>query len=1076
MADNEGAFKGLTKADMAEPFWLNRHLHTIYEELEKVSSQVGQGYLTEEQATALYGPDALRNALTKRRWQNQPVQPLPSTAVTPPSIPPPPEPVLDATDTNPDRMMVIEDATSYKFQGSWVFPENDIYVADRAYVAVMGIKIVEGVEAGTESEVGRGNAKFVTQWYARPMAEDEVWRLYLRSVNSNGQQSARSTTYFECTVHKQAATGAEGIPPVSVPTGTSPYITLETSGSDYTLSGSFHVNIADANFPYFMEMRVIGKYVYGGVEQDYEVYYCPVKADSSGNGAWKTGTFQLPKAASAHIHFYYYSVNHRGERAAADVLCPLQVTLPQDPGSTAVPVAAVTGAHLLAGTEPERSQWPTGWQSNPNYTYDPQVKVNPKQFVGMAFEYTPPNDANLAGVDVYLDKNDGFGYQFKFYYPYTATLPADQIISDAFWDDRPMANSTWKIALTTRGKDGYTTKPDEGATGSIISGISVTKYQERLFPAIVGTPTQIPSHNDVTGEQVIGISITWTRPAADINGVDVWLRRGTGEYVDCGLFLALNAVGQNENATIYKTRPLTANESWEIVLAPRSTLYGKGLSSDVATDNSNKVTLTVTKLGSAAGSGTGSSITVGALSYYKNDDGIWYVTAKVTGVNTSTDPNWWYNSLRVQVLDRITMQPVAGVLGENRVWTDQDGAGKTWVVAMDWICKSTWTYRLTLYAMSQKRVETKVTDAFAGGTDHYDIVPTTQVGGLDLRRADLGSFSTDEFKLDPATGKFMMNSISADKMLTGTLRVGYYFPGGTPRPGQIAVYGHYPNGTEKMVMWAGVNGNYEGLWASNFWAGGTSPADAPFYIDNNGDVIMGNNSTRQCKIALSSTLYHTTTTVDASTGFKSVYSAVGSSVQTGQLDSGWLVLSQTQTVDSNGYDSRYYASGFSLASTSYATGLASGAMYFELKSGGAGAWARLELYDDYNVLTHHIRASSVLGRFADLYSLRIRGTTIFAESGSVSMPQSLVTNLVTDLSNKAAATHTHSGYAPLSHQHAGTDLTWAKLRYFNSAYTDAQVRAALNDQEFALQWDGNAFYVVVKSLPNCFRTLVTWWG
>ena len=96
--------------------------------------------------------------------------------------------------------------------------------------------------------------------------------------------------------------------------------------------------------------------------------------------------------------------------------------------------------------------------------------------------------------------------------------------------------------------------------------------------------------------------------------------------------------------------------------------------------------------------------------------------------------------------------------------------------------------------------------------NHFDRVTVNKIV---IVNADIANLAVDNAKIANAT-------ITFGKI--ATLAVG---GAGLGAPGIFTVY----NAANAAVAWAGTLGGYYGMWAANFWAGGTSPADAPFYID-----------------------------------------------------------------------------------------------------------------------------------------------------------------------------------------------------------------------------------------------------
>jgi hypothetical protein len=139
----------------------------------------------------------------------------------------------------------------------------------------------------------------------------------------------------------------------------------------------------------------------------------------------------------------------------------------------------------------------------------------------------------------------------------------------------------------------------------------------------------------------------------------------------------------------------------------------------------------------------------------------------------------------------------------------------------------------TFYAVSigpNNRVNT-----IAGGTPSFAASVQNQagLGGLMLNRVDVSTFDTSDFQVSGGgPGVFNMKIVNADKITTGTLKVG----GGGSKPGQLGVF----DASNNLIGWCGTNGGYYGGWFKQLWVGGTDPSTAPFYVDSGGNVVIDN--------------------------------------------------------------------------------------------------------------------------------------------------------------------------------------------------------------------------------------------
>lgn len=111
---------------------------------------------------------------------------------------------------------------------------------------------------------------------------------------------------------------------------------------------------------------------------------------------------------------------------------------------------------------------------------------------------------------------------------------------------------------------------------------------------------------------------------------------------------------------------------------------------------------------------------------------------------------------------------------------------------------------------------------------------TRQSGmGLRLNRVNTATFDLGEFQITGAgEGSFSIKILNADKIQTGTLKVG----GGGSKPGQLGVF----DGLGNLIGWIGQNGVYYGGWFKQLWVGGNDPSSAPFFVDGTGNVRIDN--------------------------------------------------------------------------------------------------------------------------------------------------------------------------------------------------------------------------------------------
>jgi hypothetical protein len=126
---------------------------------------------------------------------------------------------------------------------------------------------------------------------------------------------------------------------------------------------------------------------------------------------------------------------------------------------------------------------------------------------------------------------------------------------------------------------------------------------------------------------------------------------------------------------------------------------------------------------------------------------------------------------------------------------------------------------------------TRFNSIVIGTTDCDQVLIEDQagLGGLDLTRLDTTTFNTDEFEV--SGGAFQMNEINANKIVTGTLKVG---GGASDKPGQMGVF----DATDTLIGWIGEQGIYYGAWFKQLWVGGSDPTTAHLYTDSSGNLTI----------------------------------------------------------------------------------------------------------------------------------------------------------------------------------------------------------------------------------------------
>lgn len=286
---------------------------------------------------------------------------------------------------------------------------------------------------------------------------------------------------------------------------------------------------------------------------------------------------------------------------------------------------------------------------------------------------------------------------------------------------------------------------------------------------------------------------------------------------------------------------------------------------------------------------------------------------------------------------------------------------------------------------------------------------------VDLRKAE--NFNTTEFKLDEIDGKLHMKQLTADKIATGILRVGYL--GTTPKPGQIAVYGT----SEVLVAWIGQQGSYYGGWFKQLYVAGNDPSTAKMVANGNALTITG------ADIQVTSPS-GTLIVINTTYGFRASYGNLSAS-----FDSSGSFVSETfpdnsfffSYVYKDGFDSTYWVrvGGFGYTTTR-------ARLYTTNQS---KAWLELmsATTPGQNPVVRHqiVAAPATADCFADFYSLRVNGVEVIDANRvlkNVSMSghthdDRYYTESEIDalLAGKASAYHGHSGYTDYAgqdyHQH-----------------------------------------------------------
>ena len=132
----------------------------------------------------------------------------------------------------------------------------------------------------------------------------------------------------------------------------------------------------------------------------------------------------------------------------------------------------------------------------------------------------------------------------------------------------------------------------------------------------------------------------------------------------------------------------------------------------------------------------------------------------------------------------------------------------------------------------------------ASVTPKISVTYTPTEGMIIPSRFNPSWFNQSEFAWDPSTNSFTTQSIGANKIQVGSiLSVGGKNTFGGSQDGQIGVF----DGSQNLIGWIGQQQGGQGAsswsifgaWFKQLWVGGSAPAYAPLWVDQNGIVQVG---------------------------------------------------------------------------------------------------------------------------------------------------------------------------------------------------------------------------------------------
>jgi hypothetical protein len=402
----------------------------------------------------------------------------------------------------------------------------------------------------------------------------------------------------------------------------------------------------------------------------------------------------------------------------------------------------------------------TPGNQNPGYTIWENSK---RQAVGVQLRVTPPSDRRFSRVALYVDRATGqLEPVGEYNYPSNLTVPAPFDLP-AVWFDRPEQDQTWKFAVATISSTGARTEPSTAPDKEGITWLAVpiTKIEGVGYPTITAAPTVLGDLWEGSGLPALNISIPYVAPSSGLfTGITVYLKRpGDADYKP--LFFHLHAGGPDgQPGTVqwYYDRP-EQDETWEVVLSPRTYWYGEALLLDPAIGNPpaavdhNYCRFTAPAVGAASATGI-TDAAVGTITYGKTQDGIAYWGIDhVSWTNPAADVNFYFSRLTVQKVNAAGA-PAPDYEGVERVvWEQQWPAYHTDIPIDYWTLPAATAthrrFRFRLYAVNWKRQATLQTQAWNGAA-YKDVEPQAQLTPHTPPQDIVSVALTPTAELDPA--------------------------------------------------------------------------------------------------------------------------------------------------------------------------------------------------------------------------------------------------------------------------------------------------------------------------------------
>jgi hypothetical protein len=388
----------------------------------------------------------------------------------------------------------------------------------------------------------------------------------------------------------------------------------------------------------------------------------------------------------------------------------------------------------------------------------------------LSIAYDPPAVLNnFAGVSAHVEAPDGSlkvalsnDYDYNGDPTAGAGTEARRGTCQAKMAQPVSAGETWRVYLTSRGKNGYKVPlVFHGATGE--SPSMTIAIAQGTTGAL--TPPALPSsvvlsevsrwlrESDQTTWVKVRVRVTLPSAPTAKEWVSIWLSFDNGATWEGAS--REHAIAATPVDIDIDVPALLADATWK---AKVTTSDPNGANSPV--DAVESAGLAVGKLADPAVNAVTDANAI--AQYLQTFDGVWYWGPDLTWKNptAAAEVNFWIAKIYIQWVDASgNPDPDYGV----REIVEDNVPGKTVTVISDrnWPIPpegSTYkTARLTCKATNRANVEVLQTTCWPGGADHLDITPVAPAGGLRVDRSD----ATKIFGLHTSGGKFQPKASGA---------------------------------------------------------------------------------------------------------------------------------------------------------------------------------------------------------------------------------------------------------------------------------------------------------------------------